>query len=110
MSLMLGRCDGTRPTCENCARRSEPCTYDEAVRRRGPGKRTKEMRERAAREAEAEGMTNENSAGAGPGPGPTTLAELEMKKGKKRKSDGVDDGDKKPKFEEDEDGGPPVFE
>ncbi len=123
--LTFGRCDGHRPTCENCAKRNEVCTFDEAVRRRGPGKRTKEMRDRAAREADAAGLTNASSAGAilspvpgpaqltgpglgqGPDPGldpsqgsgPSTLAELEVKKGKKRKSEGASDGEKKPKYE-----------
>lgn len=36
------KCDGIKPTCENCSRRGEVCTYDDNVRRRGPGKRTKE--------------------------------------------------------------------
>lgn len=37
------------------------------------------------------------------GSGPSTLAELELKKGKKRKSEGPSDGEKKPRIE-DEDG------
>lgn len=45
-SLIL-RCDGQKPSCDNCLKRGETCSYDEVVRRRGPGKRTKEMRQRA---------------------------------------------------------------
>ncbi|RXK42021.1 hypothetical protein M231_00742 [Tremella mesenterica] len=50
------KCDGRRPVCVNCEKRHIDCSYDENVRRRGPGKRTKEMRERAAREAVAGGL------------------------------------------------------
>ena len=35
------------------------------------------------------------------GPGPTTLAEMESRKGKKRKSEGAVDGEKRPKIEDD---------
>lgn len=35
------RCDGIKPICENCQKRNIECTYDNYVRRRGPGKRTK---------------------------------------------------------------------
>lgn len=30
------RCDSARPVCKNCARRSDPCEYDTAPKRRGP--------------------------------------------------------------------------
>ena len=33
------RCDSTRPICDNCARRTHDCEYDEKPRRRGPDKR-----------------------------------------------------------------------
>ncbi|KAF8634264.1 hypothetical protein AX17_004221 [Amanita inopinata Kibby_2008] len=32
------RCDSKRPTCNNCARRSNTCAYDAAPKRRGPDK------------------------------------------------------------------------
>ncbi|KAF8993841.1 hypothetical protein BDQ17DRAFT_1311941 [Cyathus striatus] len=33
------RCDSTRPQCNNCVRRSNPCEYDLVPKRRGPDKR-----------------------------------------------------------------------
>lgn len=54
-------------------KRGEVCTFDDNVRRRGPGKRTKEMRDRAQAEAEAAGLTNEHSAGGGGGAGPSSI-------------------------------------
>ncbi len=35
------KCDAGRP-CGNCAKRSQSCEYDERIKRRGPGKRTKD--------------------------------------------------------------------
>jgi len=46
----------------NCDKRGIECTYDETVRRRGPGKRTKEMRDRSARETEAGGLSSSSFA------------------------------------------------
>lgn len=41
--LIRFRCDGARPRCHNCTRRDEEgCSYDAALKRRGPGKKTKE--------------------------------------------------------------------
>ncbi|OXC65861.1 hypothetical protein AYX13_05238 [Cryptococcus neoformans] len=71
------KCDGRKPLCETCAKRGEVCTWDETVRRRGPGKATKERREKAAREALAAGLTNANSIGArssSSGAGPSSLS------------------------------------
>ncbi|ORY29994.1 hypothetical protein BCR39DRAFT_158289 [Naematelia encephala] len=124
---LLHRCDGKRPECENCSRRGETCSYDDNVRRRGPGKRTKEMRERAAREAEAAGLVNDNSANTSGGlgdmdvglainaslametlgneAGPSTLAEVDetgIRRGRKRKSEVPVDGDKRAKLEGEE--------
>ncbi|ORX33842.1 hypothetical protein BD324DRAFT_638833 [Kockovaella imperatae] len=67
------KCDGKRPECDNCLKRGEECIYDDHVRRRGPGKRTKEMRDKAAREAVEAGMTNPNSAGGNGIAGPSDL-------------------------------------
>ncbi|WVR05416.1 hypothetical protein IAU60_002431 [Kwoniella sp. DSM 27419] len=58
------KCNGIRPRCDNCTKRNETCSWDDEVRRRGPGKATKERREKAAREAIAAGLTNSNSLGA----------------------------------------------
>jgi hypothetical protein len=96
-----------RPTCDNCTKRGEECTWDDFVRRRGPGKRTKELRDKARREAEAAGLTaddtdasklegelslNLNGSGVG-GPGPNTLAEAgEPKKKRARKNDNIPSG------------------
>ncbi|KAH6883720.1 hypothetical protein BKA70DRAFT_1125789 [Coprinopsis sp. MPI-PUGE-AT-0042] len=33
------RCDSTRPMCNNCVRRNNPCEYDAVPKRRGPDKR-----------------------------------------------------------------------
>ncbi|OCF44208.1 hypothetical protein I317_02001 [Kwoniella heveanensis CBS 569] len=55
------KCNGVHPICDNCTKRNETCTWDDNVRRRGPGKATKERREKAAREAAAAGLTNEDS-------------------------------------------------
>ncbi|WVQ98986.1 hypothetical protein IAU59_006118 [Kwoniella sp. CBS 9459] len=55
------KCNGLHPICDNCTKRNETCTWDDNVRRRGPGKATKERREKAAREAAAAGLTNEDS-------------------------------------------------
>jgi len=32
------RCDSAKPLCKNCVRRSDPCEYDFAPKRRGPDK------------------------------------------------------------------------
>ncbi|WWD01090.1 hypothetical protein V866_008028 [Kwoniella sp. B9012] len=55
------KCNGVQPRCDNCTKRNEHCSWDGNVRRRGPGKATKERREKAAREALAAGLTNEDS-------------------------------------------------
>ncbi|OCF55943.1 hypothetical protein L486_06700 [Kwoniella mangroviensis CBS 10435] len=58
------KCNGVQPRCDNCTKRNEHCSWDGNVRRRGPGKATKERREKAAREALAAGLTNEDSCHA----------------------------------------------
>ncbi|KAI0354921.1 hypothetical protein OH77DRAFT_1542797 [Trametes cingulata] len=74
------RCDGQRPSCANCRKRSHPCTYEQQPKRRGPGKTprgsTSTRRTRhstaaadAARTAEASG-----SGGGGGGGGGTSQA------------------------------------
>ncbi|EJT49780.1 hypothetical protein A1Q1_01069 [Trichosporon asahii var. asahii CBS 2479] len=99
------KCDGGRPTCGHCAKRSLTCTYDEQVRRRGPGKRSKEMRERAAREAEAAGLglhpeSLAHLTGAAD-LNAAALGEPPKKPGRKRKSEATDESDKKPRMDED---------
>ncbi|KAI0670847.1 hypothetical protein C8Q78DRAFT_1078807 [Trametes maxima] len=32
------RCDGQKPSCANCTKRGHPCTYEQAPKRRGPGR------------------------------------------------------------------------
>jgi len=39
------RCDGSKPSCSNCATRSLVCKYQDHPRRRGPGKAPKGSRE-----------------------------------------------------------------
>lgn len=40
------RCDGSKPSCSNCATRSLVCKYQDHPRRRGPGKAPKGSREK----------------------------------------------------------------
>jgi Fungal Zn(2)-Cys(6) binuclear cluster domain len=51
------RCDGAKPTCHNCSRRSTnggaTCSYDSAPKRRGPDK-TPGARQRTARDTNQE--------------------------------------------------------
>ena len=61
------RCDGIKPSCDNCNKRGLECTYDDHVRRRGPGKRTKEMRDRAAQETAEAGLINSVASAIGVG-------------------------------------------
>ncbi|KIM89129.1 hypothetical protein PILCRDRAFT_212993 [Piloderma croceum F 1598] len=55
------RCDGAKPTCHNCSRRSTnggaTCSYDSAPKRRGPDK-TPGARQRTARDTNQEGDAN----------------------------------------------------
>ncbi|WWC89841.1 uncharacterized protein L201_004769 [Kwoniella dendrophila CBS 6074] len=67
------KCNGVQPKCDNCTKRNEVCTWDDNVRRRGPGKATKERREKAAREAMAAGLTNSDSLHALPDQIPSDL-------------------------------------
>jgi hypothetical protein len=45
--LLTPRCNGIKPICDNCNKRGIECTFDDHVRRRGPGKRTKVQRDRS---------------------------------------------------------------
>ncbi|KAG8907705.1 hypothetical protein FRB99_002501 [Tulasnella sp. 403] len=36
------KCNGEQPQCSHCAKRRQPCTWDEMIRRRGPGVKNKE--------------------------------------------------------------------
>ena len=38
------KCDGLTPSCQNCDKRREPCTYVPFAKRRGPGKAPKGQR------------------------------------------------------------------
>jgi len=46
------RCDGGKPKCQKCARRSSECTYDAAPKRRGPDKKPG-ARQRTSKKAKA---------------------------------------------------------
>lgn len=48
------RCDSTRPICNNCVRRSNPCEYDAVPKRRGPDKRPG-TRQRSCKKRPSEG-------------------------------------------------------
>ena len=50
------RCDSTRPTCNNCTRRSNECEYDLVPKRRGPDKRPG-TRQRSCKKRPADGST-----------------------------------------------------
>lgn len=45
------RCDGLRPSCSNCHKRSKVCTYEQQPKRRGPGKTPRATTRRRARHA-----------------------------------------------------------
>ncbi|KIJ54399.1 hypothetical protein M422DRAFT_222008 [Sphaerobolus stellatus SS14] len=65
------RCDGGKPKCQKCSRRSSECSYDTAPKRRGPdkkpgarqrtSKKAKAAQEEAARKAEIEAGPNGSS-------------------------------------------------
>ena len=59
------RCDGAKPACHNCSRRTTssggPCSYDAAPKRRGPDK-TPGARQRTAREISLERREEEGAA------------------------------------------------
>ncbi|TDL24298.1 hypothetical protein BD410DRAFT_786409 [Rickenella mellea] len=48
------RCDSTRPSCNNCLRRSNECQYDAVPKRRGPDKRPG-TRQRSCKKRPADG-------------------------------------------------------
>lgn len=59
------RCDGAKPACHNCSRRTTatggPCSYDSAPKRRGPDK-TPGARQRTAREISLERREEEGAS------------------------------------------------
>ncbi|KAI6042686.1 hypothetical protein EDC04DRAFT_2657841 [Pisolithus marmoratus] len=54
------RCDGTRPSCSNCATRSLECKYQDHPRRRGPGKAPKGSRKKEGKGRKAPGKPSES--------------------------------------------------
>ncbi|GJE98420.1 hypothetical protein PsYK624_146500 [Phanerochaete sordida] len=63
------KCDGRTPTCGHCEKRRQPCTYVEAVKRRGPGKAPKGHR-KGGQQQKAD---RPRGAAQGPGqPGPSS--------------------------------------
>lgn len=73
------RCDGAFP-CTHCARRSIDCSYDDSVRRRGPGKHKKSDEEKAAKK-EAKKQDRHHSAD-----GSATEEKPKSKRGRKPKA------------------------
>ncbi|KAG1715727.1 hypothetical protein ID866_1443 [Astraeus odoratus] len=67
------RCDGTKPSCSNCATRSLACKYQDHPRRRGPGKAPKGSREKTERKgagkktSKSTKATESGTGGAGSG-------------------------------------------
>ncbi|RPD77876.1 hypothetical protein L226DRAFT_521379 [Lentinus tigrinus ALCF2SS1-7] len=45
------RCDGQKPSCANCTKRSHPCTYEQQPKRRGPGKTPRGSSRKRGRQA-----------------------------------------------------------
>ncbi|KAI0768984.1 hypothetical protein BD413DRAFT_628753 [Trametes elegans] len=73
------RCDGQKPSCANCTKRSHPCTYEQQPKRRGPGKtpRGSSSRRRKRPSASAPGALGGRAAGpsnADAAPAPSTSA------------------------------------
>ncbi|KZV98844.1 hypothetical protein EXIGLDRAFT_726743 [Exidia glandulosa HHB12029] len=52
------RCDSARPVCGNCTRRSLPCSYDEAHKKRGPDRFPGRRRKKAAEHKVGEDKAN----------------------------------------------------
>ncbi|KAJ9114258.1 hypothetical protein QFC22_005710 [Naganishia vaughanmartiniae] len=80
------KCDGTRPTCAHCDKRGLECSYDEKIRRRGPGKR---KREQMAILAAAEGQMDEDGT---PLLHKLLAPKLKAKRGRKPKNRTGEDG------------------
>ncbi|KAH9922837.1 uncharacterized protein BXZ73DRAFT_104068 [Epithele typhae] len=57
------RCDGQKPSCANCRKRSNPCTYEAQPKRRGPGKTPRGSSRKRGRPADA-GQDTEPEAGS----------------------------------------------
>jgi hypothetical protein len=74
MILRLLRCDAVRPVCGHCAKRSLNCSYDVEIRRRGPGKRRKELlaqqqaRQNGDHSDSGNGSTRKRKSGHADGP------------------------------------------
>lgn len=54
------RCDGSKPSCANCATRSLECKYQDHPRRRGPGKAPKGSRKGEGKGKKAPGRPSES--------------------------------------------------
>ncbi|KAI0770251.1 hypothetical protein C8Q74DRAFT_1218649 [Fomes fomentarius] len=59
------RCDGQKPSCANCRKRSHPCTYEQQPKRRGPGKTPRGSSRRRGRQATAPAGGGGSGAEAG---------------------------------------------
>ncbi|KAI0755017.1 hypothetical protein C8Q80DRAFT_1216783 [Daedaleopsis nitida] len=57
------RCDGQKPSCANCRKRNNPCTYEQEPKRRGPGKTPRGSTRRRGRSTAPVGGTD---GGSGP--------------------------------------------
>ncbi|KAI0365744.1 hypothetical protein BV20DRAFT_720075 [Pilatotrama ljubarskyi] len=71
------RCDGQKPSCANCRKRSHPCTYEQQPKRRGPGKTPRgsssrrRTRSSAAGSSAADPTRTAEASGSGAGTGPS---------------------------------------
>jgi len=55
------RCDGAKPTCHNCGRRSSECKYDAVPKRRGPDKKPG-ARQRTVKKKDGDSPTDDKVA------------------------------------------------
>ncbi|GJJ15532.1 hypothetical protein Clacol_009810 [Clathrus columnatus] len=58
------KCDGVQPTCHTCAEKSLVCSYDEQIRRRGPGKKNRlaQQQQRQSSSSEAQQQPEASSS------------------------------------------------
>ena len=59
------RCDGQKPSCANCRKRSHPCTYEQEPKRRGPGKTPRGSSRRRGRQGAAPPAGGSGGGGSG---------------------------------------------
>lgn len=66
------KCDGRTPACGHCEKRRQPCTYVDAVKRRGPGKAPKGHRKSQQQKPDRSKSAAQGPAQAGPSSSPAS--------------------------------------